>query len=299
MMGFLGQVAMVHPQDGFTSESINGLVPEFLISIICSAFAPFFKSPKSTVLGEEESISVRDASVEDCGIVGTAIITRDYTILTEAGGKVDDRVEEVKDLMDKYKNDTFKVEQLKKRLGKLTGSIANIKVGGASETEQTETKYRIEDALNATKSAIEDGIVAGGGTALLRTSVVLKDKINKLIKKDNYFENEEHLAGWKIVAKAITKPCHQIMVNAGLPADAIVSRILESDKGYNALIQNSPLIVYRDKNKDNVLETNKNEEYIADIESGINIHRAHPMYSMKEINFDEKTLKLLFDHFRY
>lgn len=178
----------------------------------------------ATVLGEEEPKKLKDATAEDCGAAEFVTVSRDETIFTGASGDVSDRVEEVKTLMKKY-TDTFVLEQLKKRLGKLTGSIANIKVGGASETEQTEIKYRIEDALNSTKSAIEDGIVEGGGATLV--------KVEQKIVSPKLGEEDE--AGWDIVRRAMKTPCKQIMSNAGLPADAIVAKIKEDGLGYNAL----------------------------------------------------------------
>jgi chaperonin GroEL len=99
--------------------------------------------------------------------------------------------------------DSFKIEKLKERLGKLNGKVANIRVGGASEAEQSEVKYRIEDALNATKLAIEDGIVEGAGTALLRSS--------ELINLDPV--NREYDAGVAIVKKSMQAPFKKIISN--------------------------------------------------------------------------------------
>lgn len=177
------------------------------------------------VLGEEEPIKLKDGTVENCGTAEIVIADRNMTIITGATGNIDKRIEEVKALL-KDEKDIFKIEKLKERLGKLNGSIANIKVGGASETEQTEIKYRIEDALNSTKSAIKDGIVEGGGTALLRASKTL------LFGPDT---NEEYIAGWNIVKKAMEMPTKQILLNAGLPADAIIAEIKKGFLGYNAL----------------------------------------------------------------
>ncbi len=177
------------------------------------------------VLGDEEPIKLKDGTVEDCGTAEAVIVTGGATIITGAKGDISKRVEEVKALL-KDEKDLFKIEKLKERLGKLNGSIANIKVGGASETEQTEIKYRIEDALNSTKSAIKDGIVEGGGTALLRLAETLKRKEDA---------NEEYIAGYNIVKKVMEMPAKQILLNAGLPADAILAKIKAGKLGYNAL----------------------------------------------------------------
>lgn len=99
--------------------------------------------------------------------------------------------------------DHFRIEMLKSRLGKLTGKVANIKVGGASQTEQSEIKYRIEDALNATRSAIEEGIVEGAGTALLRCSESL----------DSTGAIKEYAAGIEIVKQALSAPFKKIISN--------------------------------------------------------------------------------------
>jgi chaperonin GroEL len=184
---------------------------------------------ESTVLGEEESIKLKDCTVNECGTVDNVVITRDSTVFTGANGDVSERISGVNALLEKYK-DAFLIEQLKKRLGRLNGSIANIRVGGASETEQTEIKYRIEDALNATKSATEDGIVEGGGVALVKASNEMT--IDEELKAKS---SEEFIAGWNIVRRALVMPCKQIMENAGLPSDAIIAKIKEDGIGYNAL----------------------------------------------------------------
>jgi chaperonin GroEL len=178
----------------------------------------------ATVVGDDCAKNLNDARLEDCGVADNIIITRGWTIIRGGSGDVSKRIDEVKALMENEK-DVFKTEQLKKRLGKLTGSIANIKVGGASETEQAEIKYRIEDAINSTKSAIEDGIVEGGGTALLR--------ISELLNKHNRF-TDDFGAGYSSVIKSLKDPAKTIINNAGLPADAIISDVLKGN-GYNVL----------------------------------------------------------------
>ena len=160
------------------------------------------------------------------GTVEHVVADRTSTVFTGSKGDISGRIDEVNALLEN-EHDTFRVTQLKKRLGRLNGSIANIMVGGASETEQTEIKYRIEDALNSTKSAVEDGIVEGGGTAMLKASALME--MPKGV-------HEEYDAGFKIVVKAMETPARQIMTNAGLPADAIIAKIKDSGVGYNALI---------------------------------------------------------------
>jgi len=181
----------------------------------------------ATVLGDEESVKLSDGGADNVGTCTNVIVSRDYTVFTGATGDVTSRIDEANALLDAEK-DTFRIDHIKKRLGRLNGSVANIKVGGASETEQTEKKYRIEDALNATRSAVEDGVVEGGGTALLRAGGLMELK-----DKENF--NDEYIAGFNIVKNTMQAPLAQILKNAGEPADAIIDKVLNGKKGYNAL----------------------------------------------------------------
>jgi len=176
------------------------------------------------VVGKEDSKKLEDADLEDCGTCASVITSRDQTILAGALGNVAGRIEEVKTLL-KGEQDEYKKDKLKIRLGRLTGSIANIKVGGASEVEQAEIKYRIEDALNATKSAIEEGIVEGGGVALLRC-------INELVIESH---DKEFNTGVEIVRKSLIAPLKKIADNSGVSGEAVVGKVLDHGIGYNAL----------------------------------------------------------------
>jgi len=181
----------------------------------------------ATVLGNEDAVKLEDAEVEHCGICENLIISRDKTIVSGGKGNIKNRIEETKTLL-KTEKDIYNREKLKNRLGKLTGSVANIKVGGASETEQTEIKYRIEDALNSTKSAIKEGIVEGGGIALLKCSLLP-------VSFNNKHGDKELDAGISIVYNALNKPLQTIVENAGENGEAITSKVAETGKGYNAL----------------------------------------------------------------
>lgn len=180
----------------------------------------------ATVLGVEDAKKIEDATIEDCGTVDNVLITRDNTILSGASGDISKRITETKSLL-KAEKDIFKKEKLQARLGRLNGSIANIKVGGASEAEQSEIKYRIEDALNATKSAIQEGIVAGGGVALLNCS-----KISYVYEES---ESKEFKEGLSIVYKSLLAPLAKIAENSGQSGKAVVSKVLDTGIGYNAL----------------------------------------------------------------
>jgi len=177
----------------------------------------------ATVVGDEDAVKLKDAGLEHCGTCENIVVSRDNTVVVGGVGDITERVEEIKSLM-KVEKDTFKTEMLKDRLGKITGSVANIRVGGASETEQTEIKYRIEDALNATKSAIAEGIVEGGGVALLKCIFDIEKTGIKEID-----------AGMEIVCSSLKVPVSSIAKNAGKNGETIVDKILSSKKGYNAL----------------------------------------------------------------
>lgn len=178
---------------------------------------------EGSVLGEQDAKKIEEAEITDLGNCNEIIIGQENTIITGGDGDIKERVNETKALLDTEK-DVFKREKLRERLGRLTGSIANIKVGGASESEQQEIRYRMEDAINATKSAIEEGIVEGAGIALLRAdNITLKDS------------GEEYIAGVKIIKKALEAPLRSIVENGGGKGDAVIAKVKESKKGYNAL----------------------------------------------------------------
>ena len=182
---------------------------------------------KATVIGTEDAKKIEEALPSDCGTCKTIIIDRESTIISGGNGDISKRVQETKALLAKEK-DLFKVSKLKDRLGRLSGSIANIKIGGASETEQNEIKYRIEDALNATKYAIQEGIVEGGGVALLKASRSFNGKESG--------GNKEVMAGMEIVYHALREPIKKIVSNSGLNGDSVADKVLDTGKGYNALI---------------------------------------------------------------
>ncbi len=177
----------------------------------------------ATVLGKGAAKKTEDATSEDTGTVKRIIVGKDWTILSGTKN-VAHRIKEVKTRI-KEEKDHFVLNKLRDRLGRLTGSIANIKVGGASESEQTELQYRIEDAINATKSAIEEGIVEGGGCALLRCANL--DLVD--------IKEEEFNRGILIVEEALKAPLIQIVKNSGLSGEAVVDKVLNGKLGYNAL----------------------------------------------------------------
>jgi chaperonin GroEL len=148
------------------------------------------------------------------------IVDKDDTILIEGRGEkasLDERVSQIKEQISKTSSDYDK-EKLEERSAKLTGGVAVLKVGGASEVEVNELKDRINDALCATRAAASEGIVSGGGTALLYASKILKN-----LKVDNF----DQQIGVKIVEEALKTPCIAICENAGLPGVLIANQLLE------------------------------------------------------------------------
>jgi chaperonin GroEL len=182
-----------------------------------------------TVISEDVGIKLENVTVEMLGRVKKVTISKENTILVDGSGQKSDiegRVAQIKAQIEETTSDYDK-EKLQERLAKLAGGVAVIRVGGATEIEVKEKKDRIDDALNATRAAVQEGIVPGGGTALLRASVVLNIK----------GANEDQTAGINIVRKALQSLVRQIAENAGDEGSIIVGKILESNTdnyGYNA-----------------------------------------------------------------
>ncbi len=185
-----------------------------------------------TVITEELGLDLKDATLEALGQAAKATVDKDHTTIVEGAGSVDaisDRVAIIKAQIEKTTSD-FDREKLQERLAKLAGGVAVIKVGAATEVEMKEKKLRIEDALSATKAAVEEGIVAGGGTALMNA-------IPAVAKLAETAEGDEK-TGVQIVLKALEEPVRQIAANAGLEGSVIVSAIKEANKvgyGFDAL----------------------------------------------------------------
>jgi chaperonin GroEL len=180
------------------------------------------------VITEDLGLELKSASVAQLGRAGKVVITKDNTTIVEGAGessKISARVNQIKAQLEETTSE-FDKEKLQERLAKLAGGVAVIKVGAATETELKERKLRIEDALNATRAAVEEGIVSGGGTALVNV-------YNKVAS----IEAEGDVAtGVKIVLRALEEPVRQIAENAGLEGSVIVER-LKNEKpgvGFNA-----------------------------------------------------------------
>ncbi len=182
-----------------------------------------------TVISEETGMKLEQASIEDLGEAKRIVVDKDNTTVVDGTGnkkEIEARVSQIRTQIEDTSSD-YDREKLQERLAKLVGGVAVIHVGAPSEIEMKEKKARVEDALNATRAAVEEGIVAGGGTALLRASKVLEDK---------EFADEEQF-GLTIIRKACEEPIRQIAANAGLDGSIILDRVMsnKSDSyGYNA-----------------------------------------------------------------
>jgi len=181
------------------------------------------------VISEEQGYKLENATLEYLGKAKKVVIDKDNTTIVEGAGKTDDikkRINEIKAQIDKSTSDYDK-EKLQERLAKLSGGVAVLKIGASTEVELKEKKARVEDALHATRAAVEEGIVAGGGVALVRASDVL-DKLKG--------ENPDQTTGVKIVQKALEEPLKQIVENAGLEGAVVLWKVKEGkdDFGFNA-----------------------------------------------------------------
>ena len=179
----------------------------------------------ATVISEEVGRKLDSATLEDLGTAGQVRVTKELTTIVDGGGDkqaIADRIASIRTQIPETTSQ-FDKEKLQERLAKLSGGVAVIKVGAATETELKDKKLRIEDALNATRAAVEEGIVAGGGTALLQVQPVLE-----ALKADA--EGDEK-TGIDIVSRAIEEPVRQIANNAGLEGAVIVEAVKKADKG--------------------------------------------------------------------
>jgi len=177
------------------------------------------------VVTEELGYDLKDATLEMLGNAGTVKIDKENTIIVNGAGdslSINERVKQIKAQWEESTSD-FDKEKLQERLAKLTGGVAVINVGAATETEMKDKKLRIEDALNATRAAVEEGLVSGGGVALLATTKVVAKVAEGL--------TGDAKTGAKIIEKALEEPVRQIAANAGLEGSVIVEKIKNSDKG--------------------------------------------------------------------
>jgi len=174
------------------------------------------------VISEEKGFKLENATLDMLGQAKKVIIDKENTTIVEGYGKQEDikaRIAQIKKQIEETTSD-YDREKLQERLAKLSGGVAVIKIGAATETEMKEKKARVEDALHATRAAVEEGIVPGGGVTLLR-SIDAIDSVE--------FANEDQKIGGEILKKALEAPIRQIIENAGLESSVIVNKIKEND----------------------------------------------------------------------
>ncbi len=182
-----------------------------------------------TVISEERGFKLENATISYLGTAKKIVIDKDNTTIIEGAGKTDDikkKINEIKAQIEKTTSDYDK-EKLQERLAKLSGGVAVLKIGASTEIEMKEKKARVEDALHATRAAVEEGLVAGGGVAFVRAI----EKLNELKG-----ENLDQTTGIKIIQKALEEPLRQIVNNAGLEGSVVLQKVLEGkdDFGFNA-----------------------------------------------------------------
>lgn len=212
---------------------------------VCAVKAPAFGDRRKEILEdiavltggrvitEDIGIKLESVTQDDLGTAKRVIVDKDSTTIVEGAGQasaIEGRIQTIRSQTENVSSD-YEREKLQERLAKLAGGVAVVRVGAATETEMKEKKARIEDALNATKAAAQEGIVAGGGVALLRASKEL-DSIES--------DDRDFLTGVKIVKRAMEEPLHRIARNAGIDGAIVVEKVLaaEGGNGFNAATGN-------------------------------------------------------------
>ena len=199
------------------------------------------------LVSEETGAKLEDAPITVLGRAKSVTITKDNTTIVEGAGNADAikaRVNQIKKQIETTTSD-YDREKLQERLAKLAGGVAVIKVGAATEVEMKEKKDRVDDAMHATRAAVEDGIVPGGGVAFIRAASAI-DELK--------FENTDEATGAKIIRRAIEEPLRQIVKNAGLEDSVIVNKVKEGKDGYG---YNAKTDAYEDLIKAGVIDPAK------------------------------------------
>ncbi len=177
------------------------------------------------VISEEVGLELKDASIDQLGRAKSVKVQKETTVIVDGMGdksEIQNRIGQIKATIEKTTSE-FDKEKLQERLAKLAGGVAVIRVGAATETEMKEAKLRMEDALNATRAAVEEGIVSGGGSAYIHAS----KEVAKLV---DTLEGDEK-TGARVILKALESPLYQIAANAGLEGAVIINKVKESQTG--------------------------------------------------------------------
>ncbi len=190
----------------------------------------------ATVISEEMGMLLKEATIEQLGRCRRVIVTKDSTTIIEGAGdpgKIKQRIDEIQTAMANGGASDFDFEKMQERLAKLAGGVAVIRVGSATEVGMKEKKDRVEDALHACRAAVEQGILPGGGVAVIRAAAKVLDKVSKKA------QNEDQKIGIEIVRRAVDAPLQQIVENTGQVGSVVVNAIKEKiddvNFGYNAL----------------------------------------------------------------
>jgi chaperonin GroEL len=183
-----------------------------------------------TVISEEVGLSLDGAELEQLGSAKRVVITKDSTTVVDGAGKkadIDARVQQIRAEIDNSSSD-YDREKLQERVAKLSGGVAVIKVGAATEVEMKEKKDLVDDALHATRAAVEEGIVAGGGLSLVRVADAIRDRVSTA--------NEDQAMGVRMTLRAMDEPFRQIILNAGVEPSVVLNAVREHEGnfGYNA-----------------------------------------------------------------
>ncbi|MCB1672010.1 MAG: chaperonin GroEL, partial [Pseudomonadales bacterium] len=225
-------------------EALATLVVNNLRGIIkvCAVKAPGFGDRRKamlqdiavltggTVISEEVGLNLEKTTAEDLGNAKRVVITKENTTIVDGAGQkttINARIEQIRGEIEKTSSD-YDREKLQERLAKLAGGVAVIKVGAATEVEMKEKKDLVDDALHATRAAVEEGIVPGGGVALVRTADTIRNKVKTA--------NADQDIGVKIALRAMEEPFRQIVINAGVEPSVVLNGIREGkgSHGYNA-----------------------------------------------------------------
>jgi chaperonin GroEL len=199
------------------------------------------------VIAEELGLKLENVTLKDLGKAKRVVIDKDNTTIIDGAGSkkdIEGRCNEIRNQIETTTSD-YDREKLQERLAKLVGGVAVVKVGAATESEMKEKKARVEDALHATRAAVEEGIVPGGGVALIRSQKALEGLEG---------DNEEQTAGINIVRRAIEAPLRYISDNAGIEGSIVVDKVkgLKGSNGFNAATEE-----YTDLVKDGVIDPTK------------------------------------------
>ena len=186
-----------------------------------------------TVVSEEVGIELKDATIDMLGRAKSVKVEKENTVIVDGAGDKDAikaRVGQIKSQIEETTSE-FDKEKLQERLAKLSGGVAVIRVGAATETEMKEAKLRLEDALAATRAAVEEGIIAGGGSAYIHAAKAVKEMAKEL--------SGDEKTGAEIVLKALEAPLYHIVANAGLEGSVIINKVAESEvgMGFDALTE--------------------------------------------------------------